>query len=54
MDEHDGSALSVARLDRVQLNAAAPDNFVVLQHVALLPLVSEHWRINAEHHLRRL
>src|SRR6185436_11202405 len=36
VDEQDGSPLRVARLDRVQLNAAAPVNHVVLQHVRTL------------------
>jgi hypothetical protein len=47
MDEHDGSALRVARFDRVQLNAAAPENRVVLQHVRPLLAGFEHRHVNA-------
>jgi hypothetical protein len=42
VNEQDGSPLRVTRLDRVQLNSVAPDNLVVLQHVAPLALI---WKI---------
>src|SRR5882672_6912348 len=53
VDEHDGSTLRVARLDRVQLNSAAPDDLVVLQHVRTPHAGFEHRRVNAERYLLR-
>jgi len=41
MKEYDGSPFRVTRLDRVQFNSAAPDDHVVLQHVAPLALISK-------------